>query len=199
MKIEIREKEVIISGYVNAVCRDSRVMKLPDGTRFVEQVQEGVFSKAIAANNDIKLKFNHEKIIGSTADGNLELKEDSIGLYATARVTDPDVIAAADAGKITGWSFGFNVIGDDWEDWTMDGVKRRRLKDIQLNEVSILSDRIPAYAGTSYELRGEDVATMETRGLHEIVVEKTDTRTPAPTFDAEKIRKMRLNIKKMEV
>ena len=59
MRIEIRAKEVVISGYVNAVCRDSRAMRLPDGTRFVEQVGEGVFSKAIAANKDVKLKFNH--------------------------------------------------------------------------------------------------------------------------------------------
>lgn len=199
MKIEIREKEVIISGYVNAVCRDSRVMRLPDGTQFVEQVREGVFSKAIAANNDIKLKFNHGKVIGTTNDGSLELREDSIGLHARAKVTDPDVIAASDAGGLTGWSFGFNVIEDEWGDWTPEGIKRRYLKDIRLNEVSILSDRIPAYAGTSYELRGEDMDTMETRGLHETEFEKTDTREPEPHFDAGIIRKLRLDIKKMEV
>ena len=62
MKIELREKEVTISGYVNAICRDSRVMTLPDGTRFVEQVKEGVFSKAINPNKDIKLKFNHLQV-----------------------------------------------------------------------------------------------------------------------------------------
>lgn len=199
MRIEIRAKEVVISGYVNAVCRDSRVMRLPDGTRFVEQVGEGVFSKAIAANKDVKLKFNHERVVGSTADGSLELKEDSIGLHAVAKVADPDVIAAADAGEITGWSFGFDVIEDNREDWTADGIKRRHLKEIQLNEVSILSGRIPAYAGTSYELRGEDISTMELRGLHETEIEKMDIRAPEPGFDAGKIRKMRLNIKKMEV
>lgn len=197
MKIEIREKEVVVAGYVNAVCRDSRVMRLPDGTRFVEQVGEGVFSKAIAANKDIKLKFNHEKVIGTTSNGTLELKEDSIGLYATARITDPDVITAADAGKITGWSFGFNVINDEWGDRTPEGIKRRCLKEIRLNEVSILSERIPAYAGTSCELRDEDMDTVETRGIYDTEVEKTDARKPA--FNAGKIRKMRLDIKKMEV
>lgn len=199
MKIEIREKEVIISGYVNAVCRDSRIMRLPDGTRFVEMVEEGVFNKALSMGKNVKLKFNHKKEIGETENGSLELKEDSIGLYALAKVTDEDVIAAADAGTITGWSFGFNCIDDFWEDWTIEGVKRRHLREIQLNEVSILSDRIPAYAGTSYEIRGDDMATMETRGLHEVEVEKVDKRKTKPVFDAGKIRKMRLSIKKMEV
>ena len=199
MKIELREKEVIISGYVNAICRDSRVMTLSDGTRFVEQVKEGVFSKAINANKDIKLKFNHGKVIGGTADGSLEVREDNIGLYAIAKVTDQEVIEAADEGRITGWSFGFNVIEDEWGDWTMEGVKRRYLKEIQLNEVSILSDRVPAYAGTSYELREEGLSALETRGLHEENVEKILLRTPKPSYDAEKIKRMRLDIKKMEV
>ena len=183
MKIELREKEVVISGYVNAICRDSRVMTLPDGTRFVEQVKEGVFSKAINTNKDIKLKFNHGKVIGGTTDSSLEVREDNIGLYAVAKVTDQEVIEAADEGRITGWSFGFNVIEDE----------------IQLNEISILSDRVPAYAGTSYELREEGLSALETRGLHEENVEKIIFRTPKPSYDAEKIKRMRLDIKKMEV
>ncbi len=71
-------------------------MTLPDGTRFVEQVKEGVFSKAINTNKDIKLKFNHGKVIGGTTDSSLEVREDNIGLYAVAKVTDQEVIEAAE-------------------------------------------------------------------------------------------------------
>lgn len=82
MKVEVRAQEIIISGYVNAICRDSRVLELPDGTKYVEQVAEGVFARAINNNPEIFLKLNHDRVMGSTKDGVLTLKEDNIGLYA---------------------------------------------------------------------------------------------------------------------
>ena len=86
MKIEIRSNSVHISGYVNAVERDSRVLPpamASEATRdFVEQVASGAFSRAISRRNDIKLKFNHGRDIGSTAGKTLTLKEDNIGLHA---------------------------------------------------------------------------------------------------------------------
>ena len=52
MKIEIRSDSVHISGYVNAVERDSRVLPpamASEATRdFVEQVVSGAFSRAIS-------------------------------------------------------------------------------------------------------------------------------------------------------
>ena len=144
MKIEIRSNSVHISGYVNAVERDSRVLPpamASEATRdFVEQVVSGAFSRAISRRNDIKLKFNH----------------------ADADITDSEVIEAAKKGELRGWSFGFCNPKSDWEQYR-DGVDRRRLKDFDLLEVSILTDT-PAYIGTSVEMRGDECSTFETRG-----------------------------------
>ena len=78
MKVEIRSDSVVLDGYVNAVGRDSRLMASPQG-RFVEQVEPGTFQRAIE-RGPVELMFNHDKVVGSTADGTLELREDVIGL-----------------------------------------------------------------------------------------------------------------------
>lgn len=70
MKVEIRgADEVRISGYVNAVERDSRVLPAAMGagatTDFVEKVSAGAFRRAIARNPDVRMLFNHEREIGS--------------------------------------------------------------------------------------------------------------------------------------
>lgn len=186
MKIEVRAQDVMISGYVNAICRDSRVLQLPDGTRYVEQVAEGVFNRAIANNPDILLKINHDRVLGGSKDGTITLKEDNIGLHAEARFQDDEVRQAAEAGKITGWSFGFNCLEDAWS-YTDEYYKRRVLKDIQLNEVSILIGRTPAYAGTSYEMRDKEERLIETRSFSgvNVDVEKPEETPPAPVVGVE--------------
>ena len=160
MKVEIRNagREAHISGYVNAVERDSRV--LPQSMcrtaagPFVEKVRAGAFAKAIAANPNIRMLFNHDKNreIGRTVDGTLKLTEDAIGLRAEAVITDPEVVSAAKKGELRGWSFGFTQPVDDWEPTSNDGIQRRNLSGFALDEVSILT-KIPAYFGTSVEVR----------------------------------------------
>lgn len=159
MQVEIRNagREAHISGYVNAVERDSR--RLPKSmspgaaTDFVERVQAGAFARAIAANPNIRMLFNHGREIGSTAGGTLKLSEDNIGLKADAVVTDPEVVEAAKRGELRGWSFGFRSPVSKWEEY--DGIQRRTLSDFALDEVSILT-KIPAYFGTSVEVRSLD-------------------------------------------
>ena len=86
MNIEIRSKSVMISGYVNAVERDSRIlpasMCAEATSPFVEQVEAGAFQRAIDKAADVRLKFNHQRDIGSVSGKTLTLKEDSIGLHA---------------------------------------------------------------------------------------------------------------------
>lgn len=166
LQIEIRSSnEAVISGYVNAVERDSRIMPKGKGATavrsFVERVRAGTFDKAIKRGTPIELRFNHDKIIGDTTS-NLELYEDNIGLYARAIISDTQVIEKAQRGELRGWSFGFIAEGETWD---KEGeIDRRTLEDIDLKEVSIL-DKTPAYFGTSIEVRGEESNVFETRGI----------------------------------
>lgn len=183
MKIEIRADQVILDGYVNAAGRESRVMPSMRG-KFVEIVEPGTFGRALQKNDNVELRFNHGKVLGSTKDGSLKLFEDNIGLRAIATVTDPDVIEKARNKELRGWSFGFytNPNGDLWED-TGKGYQRRFLKDIDLKEVSILAGKTPAYIATSIEQRGEEETVSETR-YFEDDPEVTDN-TPKAEIPAE--------------
>lgn len=170
MQIEIRSSnEAVISGYVNAVERDSRIMPKGKGATavrsFVERVRAGTFDKAIKRGTPIELRFNHNKKIGDTTS-NLELYEDNIGLYARAVISDAEVIEKAQHGELRGWSFGFIAEGETWD---KEGeIDRRTLEDIDLKEVSIL-DKTPAYFGTSVEVREEESNVFETRGIAESI------------------------------
>lgn len=166
MKIEIRSaSEAVIEGYVNAVGRDSRMLPSPRGT-FIEQVSPGTFTRALSKASNVEVRSNHTRVLGSIKDGNLKLYEDSIGLYAKATITDAETIEKARKGELRGWSFGFVVNADKWED-TEKGIQRRYLEDIELREVSIL-DKTPAYIATSIEMRGEDSVICEERSIEDV-------------------------------
>ncbi len=168
-KVELRsDNEVRVSGYVNAVERDSKVLPavMSPGAHgsFVERVAAGAFGRAVGRNPDIRMLFNHEREIGSVRGGQLKLTEDNIGLRAEAVVTDPEAVNAAKRGELRGWSFGFSGARDIWEDYK-PGIQRRTLTDFDLLEVSLLT-KSPAYYGTSVETRGDtpQYSVVEIRG-----------------------------------
>ena len=166
MNIEIRAKDkAVISGYVNAVERESRVLHRVGGLPFREIVRQGTFKKALETGKPVSLMLNHERTICDTNSG-LELREDGIGLHAKAVISDKEVISAAKNGKLTGWSFGFKCKKDSWN----DTGEIRTLEEIELDEVSILT-KTPAYTATSIELRDGDIL-RECRFESDITVEK---------------------------
>lgn len=170
MQIEIRNDHAVIKGYINAVERDSRELPSPQGS-FVEQVRSGTWENAISKKDNIPLLLNHNKNreLASTKSGTLKLKEDNIGLYAEARVCDPDVIEKAKKNKLVGWSFGFSKLKDSWGK-TDGGIDRRYLEDIDVTEISVLDDsRTPAYYGTSIENRDNEEINIEQRSFSENV------------------------------
>ena len=179
MKIQIRsDGSAIIEGYVNVVERKSRVLRDVAGD-FIEIVRAGTFQRALEANQDVGLMFDHVRSLGSQADGVLELHEDAVGLHARALVNDAEVIDKARAGQLRGWSFGFRVLDDTWAE--EGGMRVRTLDDIDLREVSIL-DVTPAYIATSIEMRDDATSLLEFRMADEPL---EVTEEPKPELDPE--------------
>ena len=161
MDLIIRNDTVEISGYVNGIERASKPLWSRLG-QFVERICKGAFSNALKRNDDVKLLLNHDysRVLGSQKQGNLELHEDAIGLYAVAMVTDPEVVQSARNGDLVGWSFGFYDVPDGVENGidTDTNLPLRKVRDLDLREVSILDrTKSPAYEGTLIMARDDDV------------------------------------------
>lgn len=160
-----------ISGYVNAVGRDSRPVMTPDG-RVIEQIQPGAFGEALRAAPKVDVLLNHDisRRIAGTEDGTAKLAEDSIGLRAEVIITDTEVISKAKNGELRGWSFGFCPLSGGVEiEQRADKLPRRIVKHMTISEVSLIDSRYnPCYAGTSVECRAEGAAEEYRAELDEV-------------------------------
>lgn len=178
MKVNVRADSVEIEGYVNAIERNSKPLFSRVG-QFIERICKGAFKKALRRNDDVKILLNHDwnRELGSTKKGNLELEEDNIGLRARATITDPEVIEKARNGDLVGWSFGFT--DRDVENTIERGMPTRAVKDLNLEEVSILDrTKTPAYDGTLIMERAED-GEIHFRG--EDFIDEVSIREELPT------------------
>ena len=183
MKVSIRADSVLIEGYVNAIERDSKPLMSRIG-QFIERICKGAFSKALKRNDDVHVLLNHDwnRDLGSTKQGNLELKEDNIGLHARAVITDSDVVQKARHGDLVGWSFGFQ--DREVEQGMEKGLPLRSVKDLDLFEVSILDrTKSPAYDGTLIMARSED----DTQFYGEAFLDELEIREEQ-TEETEEIR-----------
>lgn len=182
MKVEIRDDAVLIDGYVNAVERDSKVLRDASGS-FIEKIKAGVFQRALErakrTSYDVKVLLNHDygRELTSTKDTTTKIFEDSIGLRCKCEIRDAEVVQKARENKLVGWSFGFIPIKEAWTD-TESEVQHREIRELELKEVSILDNtKIPAYNGTSIETRSEQIEDLiEIRMVNdEIEVEDLST------------------------
>lgn len=169
MNIEFRNGKVHISGYVNAVGRDSNPIPTPTGGQFVEMIEPGTFKEALtrAKNVDMLLNHNEGRKLASTSGGDLTLKEDNIGLHADCETSDAETIEKAKRGELVGWSFGMVVNKDEMEQ-RGEQIPRRHVKNIDIFEVSLIDKRMqPCYAGTSVECRADKSVLTETRATED--------------------------------
>ena len=190
MRIELRSDSVVLDGYVNVTLRESRILPSPRG-QFVEEIKPRTFERALMKNDSIDLLFNHDRgrKLGSTKEGNLELREDNVGLRAIATVTDSEVMEKARAGELRGWSFGFSSLKDEWST-KADGMQKRSIEEMDLFEVSVLS-KTPAYIATSIESRGEDDSVLTETRIEDFQakIEDNSSKTEDKTEKQEETKK----------
>ncbi len=188
MKVEVRNNQIIIDGYVNAVERESKVLYDTRG-EFIEKIRAGVFQKALERADNVKVLLDHEKDreLADTKSGKAKLYEDNIGLRAIVEIDDPEVISKAKENKLRGWSFGFLCNKEDRKT-NADGIEERTVRDLDLLEVSIIDDRkYPAYIGTSIEMRDDEVKIAEYRNAEFSKIEIRDEPEQQPEEEVEKI------------
>lgn len=131
---------------------------------FIETITPGAFKRSINANKPV-MQFDHGQhpLIGSLPIASIsKLREDAHGLYVEARVFDnwltEPLRDAIREQAISGMSFRFSVVKDDWSKQGKDRV--RSLKEVRLYELGPVVH--PAYADTSVALRSLERVT----GIH---------------------------------
>ena len=155
--------ELSLEGYF-AVFGD--VYKVWDGA--TESIAQGAFTEAI--QGDVRALYNHndDLILGRTAAGTLELREDSYGLWGKVKLNrnDSDAMNAYERikrGDITGCSFGFNIAEEETE-YRDDGSIHWTIKKVDpLYEISPCV--FPAYEATNVSARGKQIDDMKKRKL----------------------------------
>lgn len=146
---------------------------------FLETIRMGAFKKTIRETVPV-MQFDHGRhpLIGSIPIGTItDLREDDQGLYVAGRITNNwlmQPVRDAIANKtITGMSFRFSVVRDEWRDNTGKllqagelaellwdpgdrGPLERTLIELKMPELGPVV--FPAYAGTSVSVRAAGIA-----------------------------------------
>jgi HK97 family phage prohead protease len=122
---------------------------------YTETVARGAFTKTLSERTPV-LQFDHGRhpMIGSIPLGVIQrATEDEHGLFVRARLSDnwlvQPVREAIRDGAITGMSFQFEVLRDDWNDDSTE----RTIREVKLYEVGPVV--YPAYETTTVGVRSE--------------------------------------------
>ena len=126
---------------------------------YTETIEPGAFARSLTRppNGRQTLVIDHDdaKLAASTKTQRLRLSEDSTGLISDADMVDTtyvrDLRELSDAGELGGMSFEFSATKGG-APFASDG-KSRRLKEVRLYHVTVLTGKVPAYAETTASVR----------------------------------------------
>jgi HK97 family phage prohead protease len=162
---------------------------------FYEEIAEGAFTKTLQ-ECDARMLVDHDScmVVARMSAGTLRLSQDGTGLAVEADLDEElsyvrDLTANLRNGNITGMSFGFYVVKDDWnveevelKDGNTAEVEVRTILEARLVEVSAVT--FPAYEETDAGLRAlamrSDRAALERRLPHLPQVAKLLAEIPEP-------------------
>lgn len=135
---------------------------------FFEEIAPGAFTKTLT-EGDARMLVDHDTrlVVSRVSAGSLRLAQDQVGLAVDADLDTRlsyvgDLVVNLDLRNITGMSFGFRTVKDDWETvsvQTSEGdmeAELRIIREVQLFEVSAVT--FPAYEGTDAALRSVGLA-----------------------------------------
>jgi len=124
---------------------------------FREIIKPEAVDRTFSEGLDVRALADHDpaKVLGRTRSGTLQLRKDKSGLQVVIE-PDPeisyakDIMRAVSRGDISGMSFGFRVLEDEWREDPETGAPIRDVLDMRISEVSIVS--FPAYEATSVQV-----------------------------------------------
>jgi len=135
---------------------------------FYEEIAPGAFTKTLS-EGDARFLVDHDTrlVVSRVSAGSLRLAQDAQGLAVDADLDTRlsyvnDLVVNLDLRNITGMSFGFRTVKDEWTTVTVQTsegdmeAELRILREVQLYEVSAVT--FPAYEGTDAALRSVGVA-----------------------------------------
>lgn len=118
-------------------------------------------------NGDVRALVDHDraKVIGRTKAGTLTLRKEKRGLRVTIE-PDPeisyarDIMRAVARGDVSGMSFAFRVLEEDWH-YEDKKVPVRDVLDMEIREVSVVT--WPAYLETDVEVAQRSLQQFQAR------------------------------------
>lgn len=117
---------------------------------FTEIILPEAIDRTLREGLDVRALVDHEsgKVIGRTKAGTLLLRKTRKGLEVEIDPPDTsyarDLLESVERGDISGMSFGFRVVSDEWR--MLDGEAVREVTDMIVSEVSVVA--FPAYEAT---------------------------------------------------
>tara|TARA_R110002167_G_scaffold39645_1_gene122259 strand:+ start:291 stop:935 length:645 start_codon:yes stop_codon:yes gene_type:complete len=136
---------------------------------FVERIDPKAFNQTVT-QADVRALFNHDAnyVLGRSSSGTLRMDVDDEGLRyeidLPPTATGRDLAVLLKRGDISGSSFGFRVLDDEWGE-TEDGYPLRTLKAVALRDVGPVT--FPAYTAAESALRS--LAEARNLDLDELV------------------------------
>jgi len=122
---------------------------------FIERIAPEAVDRTLNEGLDVRALVDHDssKVIGRTRAGTLLLRKDSQGLRFDVEPDQEisyarDIMRAVARGDVSGMSFGFRALADDWD--REDGMPLRTVTDMKISEVSVVT--FPAYQATDVQV-----------------------------------------------
>lgn len=153
-----------LTGY--AAVFDSPSEPLP----WIETIEPGAFTRTLAQADEVLALVGHDtdKLLGRRSAETLRLTQDDIGLGFEIDLPDTqlgrDVKTQIDRGDLKSMSFAFSLHQDDSsEEWgtDADGRRSRRLLDLNLHDVSVVST--PAFPAANVTSRSMPAMSDQTK------------------------------------